>query len=179
LEASRERQEELEKQIEQCRTLLEKSRAWTGFEEHAFRDALSCSLELLGAERLAKARDEYGREVWRFPALDRRAQADPSWAATLDTLRAPRKRDQKLADWRREAPIRPVVFKDAGVLTDDVVHLHLEQRVAQRLLARFRSQGFVLHDLSRACLVQAADAIPRVILLGRLSLYGQQAERLH
>jgi len=179
LEASRERQEELEKQIEQCRTLLEKSRAWTGFEEHAFRDALSCSLELLGAERLAKARDEYGREVWRFPALDRRAQADPSWAATLDTLRAPRKRDQKLADWRREAPIRPVVFKDAGVLTDDVVHLHLEQRVAQRLLARFRSQGFVFHDLSRACLVQSADSIPRVVLLGRLSLYGQQAERLH
>ena len=59
------------------------------------------------------------------------------------------------------------------------VHLHLEQRVVQRLLARFRSQGFIHHDLSRACLAQAADSIPRVILLGRLSLYGQGAERLH
>ena len=114
-----------------------------------------------------------------FPPLDSRAEADPSWATTLDTLRAPRKQNQKLADWRREAPIRPVVFKDPGVLGEDTVHLHLEHRVAQRLLARFRSQGFIYHDLSRACLVQAADSIPRVILLGRLSLYGQGAERLH
>jgi hypothetical protein len=67
---------------------------------------------------------------WTFPRLDRRAETDASWAATLDTLRA---------------PIRPVIFEDAGVLTDDTVHLHLEQRVAQRLLSRFRSQGFIHH----------------------------------
>ena len=103
----------------------------------------------------------------------------PGWAATLDTLRAPRKTGQKLAEWRRAAPIRPVVFEDAGVLGDDTVHLHLEQRLAQRLLARFRTQGFVHHDLSRACLVQAADSIPRVVLLGRLCLFGRRAERLH
>ena len=46
---------------------------------------------------------------------------------------------------------RPVVFEDAGLVEEDTVHLHLEQRVAQRLLARFRAQGFVYHDLSRAC----------------------------
>jgi superfamily II DNA or RNA helicase len=179
LEASRERQEALEAQIERCRSLLEDSRVATGFEPAPFRDALSCSLELLGAEPLAETTDEEGRRVWTFPPLDRRAETDPSWATTLDTLRAPRQQNQKLADWRREAPIRPVVFEDAGVLTEDTVHLHLEQRVAQRLLARFRSQGFIHHDLSRACLAQATDSIPRVILLGRLSLYGQGAERLH
>ena len=119
------------------------------------------------------------RGVWTFPPLAGKAQADASWTATLDTLRAPRKTHQKLAEWRREAPIRPVVFEDAGVLTDDTVHLHLEQRMAQRLLARFRAQGFVHHDLSRACLVQAADSIPRVVLLGRLCLFGRRAERLH
>ena len=118
-----------------------------------------------------------GSPTWTFPPLDRRAGADPSWAATLDTLRPPRKTDQKLAEWRRDAPIRPVVFEDAGVLSDDTVHLHLEQRVAQRLLARFRAQGFVHHDLSRACLAQARDSIPRVILLGRLCLFGRGAER--
>ena len=57
--------------------------------------------------------------------------------------------------------------------------MHLEQRVAQRLLARFRAQGFIHHDLSRACLAQTKDSIPRVVLLGRLSLYGRRAERLH
>ena len=179
LEDARERQEELKSQIERCRTLLEASRAWTGFQTEPFRAALSCSLELIGAEPLVESTDEDGRRVWTFPPLDRRTGTDPSWTATLDSLRSPRKENQKLADWRREAPIRPVVFEDTGVLTEDTVHLHLEQRVAQRLLSRFRSQGFVHHDLSRACLAQAADSIPRVILMGRLSLYGQGAERLH
>jgi len=179
LEAARERQDALLAQIERCRTLLDASRRWTGFEAEPFRDALSCSLDLLGADPLKEHTDEEGRRIWTFPPLDRREQADRSWAATLDTLRAPRRPDEKLAEWRKDAPIRPVVFEDTGVLTDDTVHLHLEQRVAQRLLARFRSQGFIHHDLSRACLAQAADSIPRVILLGRLSLYGTGAERLH
>ena len=179
LEAARERQEDLKAQIERCRGLLERSRRWVQFEAEPFRDAMSCSLELVGAAPLREGRTDDGGAIWTFPPLDGRARADASWTATLDTLRSPRKTGQKLAEWRREAPIRPVVFEDAGVLTDDTVHLHLEQRMAQRLLARFRAQGFVHHDLSRACLVQAADSIPRVILLGRLCLFGRRAERLH
>ena len=183
LEAARDRRDDLTAQVERCRGLLERSRNWVGFEAAPFRQALSCALELLGAEPLARSADgnggDQGKATWTFPALDRRTGADPTWAATLDTLRPPRKADQKLADWRREAPIRPVVFEDAGVLSDDTVHLHLEQRVAQRLLARFRAQGFIYHDLSRACLAQANDSIPRVVLLGRLCLYGRRAERLH
>ena len=80
---------------------------------------------------------------------------------------------------RRESPIRPVVFSDTGTMDQDVVHLHLEHRVVQRLLGRFTAQGFVHHDLSRACLSQSNDAIPRVILMGRLCLYGPRAARLH
>ncbi len=179
LEDARERQEDLVRQIDRCRGHLQTSRRWVGFDPEPFRDAISCSLELLGAEPLTAERDDAGNPVWSFPALDRRAETDASWTATLDTLRSPRKATTKLADWRRDAPIRPVVFEAAATLTDETVHLHLEQRVAQRLLARFRAQGFVHHDLSRACLAQTRDAIPRVVLLGRLSLFGQRAERLH
>ena len=179
LDAARERQEDLKAQIERCRGLLERSRRWVQFSAEPFRDALSCSLELMGAAPLQQGRAEDGDAIWMFPPLAGKAQADASWTATLDTLRAPRKTHQKLAEWRQEAPIRPVIFEDAGELTDDTVHLHLEQRMAQRLLARFRAQGFVHHDLSRACLVQAADSIPRVVLLGRLCLFGRRAERLH
>jgi superfamily II DNA or RNA helicase len=179
LEGSRERREDLKEQIERCQSLLDGSRRWVQFEAEPFRDALSCSLELLGADPLEESQDKEGRRVWTFPPLDRRAETDASWSATLDTLRPPRRHEQKVVEWRREAPIRPVVFEDSGVLSDDTVHLHLEQRVAQRLLGRFRSQGFIHHDLSRACLAQAHDSVPRVILLGRLSLYGQGAERLH
>ncbi len=114
-----------------------------------------------------------------FPALDRREGADPTWADTMDTLRVPRARDQKPWEWRRVSPIRPVVFDDPGTMDDEVVHLHLEQRVVQRLLGRFTAQGFGLHEMSRACLSQTSDAIPRVVLLGRLCLYGPSAARLH
>ena len=179
LEGARERQEDLKTQISRCQSLLQNSRQWVRFEEGPFRDALSCSLELLGADPLEETRDQDGRPVWKFPALDQKAETDASWSSTLDTLRQPKKPDQKVTEWRREAPIRPVVFEDPGAVTEDSVHLHLEQRVAQRLLARFRAQGFIYHDLSRACLAQARDSIPRVILLGRLSLYGRGAERLH
>jgi superfamily II DNA or RNA helicase len=179
LEASRDRQDDLKGQINLCQTLLDNSRNWVRFKEASFRDALSCSLEILGTEPLRETVGEKDVHTYTFPPLDRRIDADASWAATLDTLRTPRKRDQKLTDWRKEAPIRPVIFEDAGKMSEDTVHLHLEQRVAQRLLARFRAQGFILHELSRACLAQTSDSIPRVILLGRLSLYGRGAERLH
>jgi hypothetical protein len=62
---------------------------------------------------------------------------------------------------------------------DRIVQLHLGHRISQRLLSRFLSQGFVHKDLSRACFAQSDDRIPRVVLLGRLGLYGPGASRLH
>ena len=179
LEASRERQHDLREQIDRLRTLLEKSRKSIGLSDEHFRAAISCSLQIMGAEKLQPEDDESGFSAFRFPALDERAGADPTWAETLDTLRVPRKRGQKLWEWRHSSPIRPVIFEDPGIVNDDYVHLHLEQRVVQRLLGRFSAQGFVHHDLSRACFAQATDSIPRVILLGRLCLYGEGAARLH
>lgn len=179
LEASRERQTELRQQIDRLRTLLEKSRKSIGLSDEHFQSAISCSLALLGANTLDETKDDNGFDCFKFPALDERSGADPTWAETMDTLRVPRKRDQKLWEWRRTSPIRPVVFEDPGVVGDDFVHLHLEQRVVQRLLGRFTAQGFVHHDLSRACFAQATDSIPRVVLLGRLALYGEGAARLH
>lgn len=178
LEQARERERELQEQIERCRSLLERSQQWTGFSPEAFRQALNCALELIGAPPLQRDTDAVGREVWRLPALDGRTAANPAWNAILDSLRTPRPANQSLSDWRREAPIRPIVFADTGLLSDEVVHLHLEHRVAQRLLARFRAQGFIEH-LARACVLQVSDAVPRVIMLGRLALFGQHAERLH
>lgn len=211
LEATRQRQQALRKQIDALRGLLENSKDTIGLDEKHFRAAISSALAMLGAEPLTaislgtgsffpQTADRLdGAEKpglaeppgkmclspsldvsgYAFPALDQRDGADPSWADTMDTLRAPRQRGQKPWEWRRESPIRPVVFEDPGTLTDEVVHLHLEHRVVQRLLGRFIAQGFVYHDLSRACLTQTTDAIPRVVLLGRLCLYGPNAARLH
>ena len=136
-------------------------------------------MRLQGLDPLKRLTGGEHEGAWQFPSAQEAEKKDPSWKGTLDTLRSPRKPKQKLADWRKEAPIRPVVFEDAGTLEEDTVHLHLQQRLAQRLLSRYRSQGFLHHDLSRACLAQAKDSIPRVVLLGRLALYGLNAERLH
>ena len=180
LEATRDRQQALRKQIDTLRNLLDDSQKSIGLDEEHFRSAISSALELVGAEPLkAISSAEAGPPRSSFPSLDQRDGADPTWADTMDTLRVPRGRDQKPWEWRRVSPIRPVVFQDPGTMTDEVVHLHLEHRIVQRLLGRFTSQGFVHHDLSRACLAQTTDAIPRVVLLGRLCLYGPGAARLH
>ncbi len=175
LEAARRRQDTLRAEIDQLRTDLAKSRDWIRFDEDSFRDALSCSLELQRAPGL----QPQGDGVFAFPEVDKLPAADPTWRDTLDTLRTPREREQKPWEWRQAATVRRVVFADQGDLADDKVHLHLEHRVAQRLLGYFRAQGFVQFDLSRACLAQTKDPIPRVVLLGRLALYGPQAARLH
>lgn len=179
LETNRERQVELRGQIERLSTMLEASQQAIAFSKDHFRSAISCALQILGAEPLKSSQSEAGGGQCIFPAMDQREGADPTWAETMDSLRAPRPRDQKLWEWRRTSPIRPVVFEDPGVVTDEVVQLHLEQRAVQRLLSRFTAQGFVHHDLSRACMGHTADAVPRVLLLGRLSLYGPGAARLH
>ena len=182
LEANRERHTELRQQIDRLRTALEESQTQIGLRREHFQAAISCALHLVGGEPLAtlppdgRPKDCQQTECLAFPALDQRKS---DWASTLDSLRTPRPRGQKLWEWRNSSPIRPIVFHDPGVVTDQVVHLHLEHRVVQRLLGRFIAQGFVFHDLSRACLTQARDAIPRVIVLGRLALYGPNAARLH
>jgi len=177
LEDSRDRQSALKDQIDTLRNRLNDSRKWVGLEEEDFRAALSCSLELVGAEPLARTAAD--SPAFTFPAIDRKEGGDATWAEAIDALRTPRERGQLFWDWRRQSTIRPVVFADPGTMTDEVVHLHLEHPVVRRLLGRFTAQGFVHHDLSRACFAQTTDAIPRVILLGRLCLYGAGAARLH
>jgi SNF2 family DNA or RNA helicase len=179
LESSRERQQDLREQIEKLRSMLAASQDAIAFSKSHFQSAVSCALQILGSDPLKSSEDSNGRVRCSFPALDQRPGADPSWAETMDSLRAPKPREQKFWEWRKTSPIRPVVFEDPGVVTEEVVQLHLEQRVVTRLLSRFTAQGFVHFDLSRTCMAQSTDAIPRVLLLGRLALYGAGAARLH
>jgi hypothetical protein len=179
-DAAQQRQSRLRSEIETLRNRINDARRWIGLDETQLRDALNCSLEILGTEPLRTSPgppDEPTR--YQFPNLQARHGGDPRWAATLDTLRPPQEHDQTLYEWRREAPLRPVIFTPPPGFDGDTVQLHLSHRVVQRLLGRFQAQGFVYHDLSRACLAQSDDAIPRVVLLGRLALYGSGAARLH
>ncbi|WP_293256753.1 helicase-related protein [Nannocystis sp.] len=181
LEQVRKRQHDLKLRVQELRGLLADSQAWLGLSDEHFRGALSASLELLGAEPLTQldtTDNDPARARWRIPALDRRAGADPTWAATLDTCGSPgaatRSRGSGAARHRSaRSSSRP------RSLDGEVVHLHLEHRVVQRLLGRFRSQGFLHDELTRACVLRSDDPEPKLLVLGRLSLYGPRAARLH
>jgi SNF2 family DNA or RNA helicase len=171
-ESVRKRGKDLSTELDDLSDLLEDSKRFVGLNLAHFRNALSLSLELNRATGLESVPGHHPPR-WKLPEMP------AAWAHTLDSLRSPRKKDQKLWEWREENPILPVVFESPEHIDDTCVHLHLEHRVVQRLLDRFRAQGFVWDDLARACVGQTDDAIRRVILIGRLSLYGPGASRLH
>lgn len=180
LEVIRERHDQLREQIAQLDRRVEDARKWIGLDMNALRDALSCSLELQGGQPLASLEHSDGDPPrFTFPNLESRQGGDPTWAATLDTLRTPPKDGERGFQWRKNAPLRPVIFDAPPGIDDQAVQLHLNHRVVQRLLGRFLAQGFVHNDLSRACLAQSEDNLSRVVMLGRLSLYGPGATRLH
>ncbi len=184
LEATRSRRDKIDDQLETLRNRINDARKAIGLDEEHLRDALCCALEMNRAKPLAAlpadaAADPSAPPRFHIPDLESCLGRDSTWSDTLDTLREPPDSGPRDFRWRKEKPIRPVVFDAPLTIDDSVVQLHLEHRLVKRLLSRFLAQGFVHDDLSRALLGQSTDAIPRVVLLGRLSLYGAGAVRLH
>jgi superfamily II DNA or RNA helicase len=175
LESTRERNDKLRSQLDSLQRQLDTSRKALHFDTSLLQSALSRSLQIAGFPALQG--DEENRI--HFPVDPAGKNIDPSWSNTLDSLRQPPKDGKRNFIWRKEAPIRPVTFTPPDTVDDSIVQLHLGHRISQRLLSRFLSQGFVHKDLSRACFAQSDDRIPRVVLLGRLGLYGPGASRLH
>jgi len=83
-------------------------------------------------------------------------------------------------EWRATFPLRPVSFEPSTTLASETVQLHLQHRLTQKALAQFRAQAFSEDRLSRVTVVfDPSHARKRVLALGRLSLYGVGASRLH
>ena len=185
LEDSRQRQDELAEEVAKLERFLKKSEDWLNFSSDLFRDALNTSLKLTGSELALKPRNpttavnDPDRAIWDFPSAKELPGGDARWGDVLDALRPPRQPGQKLWEWRRETELQPVVFKDPQEVNADRVHLHLEHPLVQRLLNRFLMRGFQTDEISRAAVVGTHDDTAKLILLGRLSLYGHSAARLH
>ncbi len=184
LEEARLRLDRLKADMDVLRNRLEASRKRIGLSTTQLHQTLSTSLKLSGASGIVECQshDHLSDDTpcrFVFPSDEDAIARDASWIPALDTLRVRRRRGESLAEWRKRSAIRPVTFEDTGRLGDNAVQLHLEHRLVRRLLGRFTSQGLLHHDLSKACLTAADDAIPRVVLLGRLALFGSHAARLH
>jgi hypothetical protein len=164
--------------------VLEQSRERVGVAPDDLRHVVGAALSRVGFD-LDKAEGEsVGRvRTYRFDPRDSAFAKDAGWDDAFDDLRIrPRKRGERLGDRRRNAPIRSISFappilpdqRDA----DNVVQVHVEHRLVRRLLSRFLSTGFQ-SSLSRVSVIQGPGAQPRIVVMGRLALYGPAAARLH
>jgi hypothetical protein len=172
----------LSRDIEDSAKLLQRSRNELELSPVLLKNALDMGCRLAGAPPLSLIAatnapsvtyEGQPTSVYRVPDLG------VSWQETLDTLRPARERDEAFWDWRKRPPL-PVVFEAPDRMTTAVCHLHLEHPFVKRVLSRFLAQGYSVHDLSRVTVVKSTrDALARVIVFGRLSLFGPGAARLH
>ncbi len=170
-------------EIDRLRRSLGESRKKVGIDQDQLMAVTSVALRRAGFD-LESASSEPVGHVPSF-AIDPEHPAfhDTGWREALDDLRERRRRrGEPINVWRNRTPLRRIAFAPP-VLPDDrnadhVVQVHLEHRLVRRLLGRFLSQGFQ-SGLSRATVIVSSTARPRVILLGRIALYGPGAARLH
>lgn len=171
------------RELDDLRKHLEASRLRVGVDPDELRSVMGAALERAGAPLGAPESEVGGTPLFRLDPVHT-AFATAGWPEALDALRVRRRNrtDRSLREWRAAAPLRALSFRPAvtpeGADAEGVVQLHLEHRLVRRLLGRFLSQGFQ-SGLSRACVVVGPGAQPRVVLIGRLALYGPAAARLH
>jgi superfamily II DNA or RNA helicase len=178
------RHERLMQEQEDLQDALERSRARVGVKADDLQNVVGAALSRAGTT-LDRARVETVSRVatFRFDPTDPAFAKEAGWDDTFDDLRVRRrKRGERLTEWRRNAPIRAIAFEPPklpdGRDAPEVVQVHLEHRLVRRLLSRFISQGFQ-SGLSRVSVIEGPGAQPRVVLMGRLAVYGPGAARLH
>lgn len=171
-------------ELDKMRALLERSRKQVGVETDDLKAVVSAALCRAGCSLDDGRAGTVGRaELFR---LDTTAPIfrHGGWQEALDDLRErPRGRKEPLKTWRSSAPLKAIAFEpprdpSTGIDAPNVVQVHLEHRLVRRLLSRFLSQGFA-SGLSRVCSIIGPGAQPRVVLIGRLALFGAGAARLH
>jgi hypothetical protein len=179
------RRARLLREQDDLRRALERSRERVGVSPEDLKHVAAMALKRAGFSLDGAAGQMVGRGIatYRLDPADPAFARDAGWADAFDDLRVrPRRRGERAADWRRDAPVRAIAFEppvlEGGRDADGVVQVHLEHRLVRRLISRFLSQGFQ-SNLSRVSVIEGPGAQPRVVLLGRLALYGAGAARLH
>ncbi len=178
------RHERLLKEQTDLQSALERSRERVGVDPEDLQRVAAAALSRAGYALDGARGPLAGKvETFKLDPTDPAFAKDAGWDDAFDDLRVrPRKRGERIADWRRNAPIRLIAFQPP-ILSDgrdasDVVQVHLEHRLVRRLLSRFISQGFQ-SKLSRLSVIYGPGAQPRVVLMGRLAVFGAGAARLH
>jgi hypothetical protein len=178
----RELDEAREKDLTQSLVVLEKlydkARDHLDCDPHRLRQVVSEGLRLCGGDVL-RARS-FPPRSYDVPRMDERNANDPTWLRAMDALRPPRPPKMSDGEWRARFAPRPVRLEPVDTLVSDAVQLHLQHPLAQRAVSPFRSQAFTEEGLARITVViDPSSARKRVIVLGRLAVFGWGASRLH
>ncbi len=176
LEAARDQQ--IVEQLAVLSALDQKAADHLDLKADRLRDVVNVGLRLARLPELTPRESPPGS--YDVPPLDKLAGSDATWRDILDTLRPARTRKMPVWEWRAKTPPRPVAFEPSTTLVSETVQLHLQHKLTQRVLAQFRAQAFGEDHLSRVTVVHdPTHRRNRVLALGRLSLYGAGASRLH
>lgn len=175
------RREAVGREIERLRDMQERARTRVGIDSPDLERVFRLGLGAAGLDLVDAA--EAG-----LPGAQRLAFATPvqerEWETVRDDLRPGRPpKGRELAKWRRETQPRAFVFGPPDIQPSTpepqgVVQLHLEHRLVRRVLGRFIARG-TQDRVDRVAAVTGPGAQPRVVLVGRLSLYGPAGRRLH
>jgi hypothetical protein len=178
------RYERVLKQQQDLQNSLERSRERVGVDAHDLQRVVGAALTRAGLSLDSTRAEKVGNAAtFRFDPDHLAFAREPGWQDTFDDLRVrPRKRGERITEWRKKAPIRAIAFEPPrlpdGRDAPEIVQVHLEHRLVRRLLSRFLSQGFQ-SGLSRVSVIRSPGAQPRLVLMGRLAVYGTGAARLH
>jgi hypothetical protein len=164
--------------------VLEDSRDRVGVAPDDLRHVVGAALSRVGFDLDQAEGNAIGRvKTYHFDPKAPAFAKDAGWDDAFDDLRIrPRRRGERLGEWRRDAPLRSIAFEPPILPdrrdADNVVQVHVEHRLVRRLLSRFLSQGFQ-SSLSRVSVIEGPGAQPRIVVMARLALYGPAAARLH
>lgn len=178
------RHERLLKEQQELQRALENSRKRVGVDSSDLQRVVASALARADLALEATRAETIGRtQTFRLDPNHTAFAKEAGWQDTFDDLRVrPRKRGEPLNEWRKQVPVRVIAFEPPrlpdGRDAPEVVQVHLEHRLVRRLLSRFVSQGFQA-GLSRISVIEGPGAQPRVVLMGRLAVYGAGAARLH
>jgi ERCC4-related helicase len=178
------RYEVITKQQSDLQKALEESRERVGVDADDLQRVVGAALSRAGVKLEAMRGETFGKAAtFRFDPENKAFTKEAGWQDTFDDLRVRRRRrGERLNEWRKRAPVRAIAFESPrlpdGRDAPEVVQVHLEHRLVRRLLSRFISQGFQ-STLSRVTVIEGPGAQPRLVLMGRLAVYGAGAARLH
>jgi hypothetical protein len=109
---ARARQERLKREEAELQAVQERSRERVGVAPDDLRHVVAAALSRIGFDLDKAEGDAVGRvKTYVFDPKDPAFAKDAGWDDAFDDLRIrPRKRGERLGDWRRNAPIRSIAF---------------------------------------------------------------------